>query len=129
MDQMVLKVQTWLNTTYSGNANYTKVSEDGITGGTTVAALITALQIEIGISSPDGAFGPATQAACPTLPISGAPKNEIYILQGALYCKGYNPNGLDGGYGNGVTTAIKKFQSDSGLISQDGITTPMIFKA
>lgn len=129
MDQMVLKVQAWLNATYGGNANYTKVSEDGITGGTTVSALIKALQIEIGIPSPDGVFGPATQAACPTLPKSGAPKNEIYILQGALYCKGYNPNGLDGGYGNGVTTAIKKFQSDAGLTTQDGITTPMIFKA
>ncbi len=129
MDQMVLKVQTWLNTTYGGNSNYTKVGEDGITGGTTVAALITALQIEIGISSPDGVFGPATAAACPTLPSSSATKNEIYILQGALYCKGYNPNGLDGGYGNGVMTAIKKFQSDAGLTTQDGITTPMIFKA
>ncbi len=129
MDQMVLKVQTWLNTTYSSNSNYTKVSEDGITGGTTVAALITALQIEIGISSPDGVFGPATAAACPTLPSSSATKNEIYILQGALYCKGYNPNVLDGGYGNGVMTAIKKFQSDAGLTTQDGITTPMIFKA
>ncbi|WP_315072449.1 glycoside hydrolase domain-containing protein [uncultured Clostridium sp.] len=129
MDQMVLKVQTWLNTTYGGNSNYTKVDEDGITGGTTVAALITALQIEIGISSPDGVFGPATMAACPTLPSSSATKNEVYILQGALYCKGYNPNGLDGGYGNGVMTAIKKFQSDAGLTTQDGITTPMIFKA
>ncbi len=129
MDQMVSNVQSWLNTTYGNNPNYTTIPEDGVTGGTTVAALITALQIEIGISPADGVFGPATMAACPTLPKTGAPKNEVFILQGALYCKGYNPNGLDGGYGNGVITAIKQFQSDAGLSTQDGITTPMIFKA
>ncbi|AOZ77882.1 peptidoglycan-binding protein [Clostridium pasteurianum] len=128
MDQMVLQVQQWLNTTYSNNTNYTLVPEDGITGGGTVAALITALQIELNISPADGVFGPATQAACPTLASGSTAKNEVYILQGALYCKGYNPNGLDGGYGNGVVTAIKKFQSDAGLTTQDGITTPMIFK-
>jgi peptidoglycan hydrolase-like protein with peptidoglycan-binding domain len=129
MDEMVLEVQEWVNDTYGDNPNYTPVTEDGITGGGTVDALITALQIEIGISSPDGVFGPATLTACPTLSSSNAPRNEVYILQGALYCKGYNPNGLDGGYGNGVTTAIKKFQSDAGLTTQDGIATPMIFQA
>jgi peptidoglycan hydrolase-like protein with peptidoglycan-binding domain len=129
MDQMVLSVQQWLNNTYMSNINYTTIPEDGITGGGTVAALITALQIELHISSPDGIFGTATMSACHTLPSSSATKNEVYILQGALYCKGYNPNGLDGLYGNGVMTAIKKFQSDAGLIVQDGITTPMIFQA
>lgn len=129
MDQMVFQVQHWLNTTYGNNPNYTTIKEDGVTGGTTVAALITALQIEIGISAPDGVLGPATQAACPTLSSTSGTKNEICILQGALYCKGYNPNGIDGVYGNGVITAIKKFQSDAGLTTQDGITTPMIFKA
>ncbi|WP_279146262.1 glycoside hydrolase domain-containing protein [Clostridium tyrobutyricum] len=129
MDQMVLEVQEWLNNTYGSNSNYTPITADGITGGGTVAALITALQIELGIQPADGVFGAATQAACPTLPNTSASKNEVYILQGALYCKGYNPNGFDGGYGNGVITAIKKFQSDAGLTTQDGITTPMIFKA
>ncbi|WP_051624223.1 glycoside hydrolase domain-containing protein [Clostridium akagii] len=129
MDQMVLEVQSWLNTTYSGNANYTSIKVDGITGGTTVAALITALQIEIGISSPDGVFGPQMLSTCPTLSSTSTSKNEICILQGALYCKGYNPNGIDGTYGNGVITAIKKFQSDAGLTTQTGITTPMIFQA
>lgn len=28
MDKMVLQVQQWLNTTYSGNTKYTKVDED-----------------------------------------------------------------------------------------------------
>ncbi len=129
MDLMVLSVQAWVNSEYTGKSGYTPITQDGITGGTTNAALITALQIEMGIPSPNGFFGPATESACPTIPSASSSKNEIYILQGALYCKGYNPNGLDGGYGNGIMTAVKKFQSDAGLTIQDGITTPMIFKA
>ncbi|UZW12682.1 DUF4474 domain-containing protein [Clostridium pasteurianum] len=129
MDLMVSQVQQWLNTTYGNNENYTTIPEDGVTGGGTVAALITALQIELNISPADGVFGPATQAVCPTLSSGSTAQNQVYILQGALYCKGYNPNGLDGGYGNGVITAVKKFQADAGLTTQDGITTPMIFKA
>ncbi len=129
MDQMVSQVQSWLNTTYGNNPNYTTIHVDGGTGGTTVAALITALQIEMGISPADGVFGVATMAACPTLSSSNGTINEVAILQGALYCKGYNPNGFDGVYGNGVITAIKQFQSDAGLTTQDGITTPIIFQA
>ncbi|SMC29109.1 Peptidoglycan-binding (PGRP) domain of peptidoglycan hydrolases-containing protein [Clostridium acidisoli DSM 12555] len=129
MDEMVLEVQDWLNTTYGGNSSYTKITEDGITGGTTIAALITALQIELGISPVDGSFGPATLVKCPTLSSTSGTKNEIIILQGALYCKGYNPNGIDGVYGNGVIVAIKQFQADAGLSTQDGITTPTIFQA
>lgn len=129
MDQMVFEVQDWLNTTYAGNPSYTKIAEDGITGGTTFAALITALQIELGISPADGVFGPATLANCPTLSSTNGTKNEVIILQGALYCKGYNPNGLDGVYGNGVMSAIEQFQSDAGLSTQNGITTPIIFQA
>jgi peptidoglycan hydrolase-like protein with peptidoglycan-binding domain len=129
MDLMVSQVQHWLNTTYGNNENYTTIPEDGVTGGGTVAALITALQIELNISPADGVFGQATQAVCPTLSSGSTVQNQVYILQGALYCKGYNPNGLDGGYGNGVITAVKKFQEDAGLTTQDGITTTMIFKA
>jgi hypothetical protein len=35
---------------------------------------------------------------------TAAKKNIVYILQGGLYCKGYNPNGLDGVYRNGCRT-------------------------
>lgn len=83
MDQMVLKVQQWLNSTYNEN-----VTEDGITGWTTVSA-------------------------------SSASTNEAYIVQGALYCKGYNPNGFDGAFGSGLQNAIKNFQSFVGLSADD----------
>lgn len=132
-DQMVILTQHWLNQTYTGKLGYNVIIEDGFTGWNTIGALITALQIEEGLT-PDGSFGPATKSACPTLSTSSnssnlTVKHEILILQGALYCKGYNPNGLDGSYGNGAKTAIQKFQSDAGLATQDGIAIPMIFEA
>lgn len=80
MDQMVLKVQQWLNATYGGNANYKKVTEDGITGNSTVSALIQALQIEIGVPSPDGVFGKQTLQICPTISPSYSSTNEAYIV-------------------------------------------------
>ncbi|MDS0527220.1 hypothetical protein NNC19_16125 [Clostridium sp. SHJSY1] len=62
MAQAVLKIQQWLNKTYLGRTGYTQVSEDGTTGWGTIKGLTTALQIELGISSPNGNFGPATAA-------------------------------------------------------------------
>lgn len=72
---------------------------------------------------------PSTQAACPTLSTSTLKGNLVFILQGALYCKGYNPNGFDGVYSNGVSKAIVNFKTDAGLLVPDEITTPMILKA
>ncbi|WP_201781742.1 peptidoglycan-binding domain-containing protein, partial [Clostridium tyrobutyricum] len=37
------------------------------------------------------------------------------LLQYSLYCNGYNPNGFDGLYGNGLKTAIINFQQFVGL--------------
>ncbi|MFC4597054.1 glycoside hydrolase domain-containing protein [Cohnella hongkongensis] len=134
MDQMVLEVQKWLNNNYSGKTGYSQIAEDGITGTTTVKALTIALQIEIGISSPDGVFGPTTSSLCPTLSM-GSNSNDpvvnrqIRILQGSLYCKGYSPGGFDGVYGQGNKNAIINFQSDAGLINPNGIASPMVMKA
>lgn len=131
---MVLKVQEWLNTTYSGKTGYTVISEDGITGTTTVKALTIALQIEIGIALPDGVFGPTTSALCPTLSIDSDSNDplvyrQIKILQGSLYCKGYSPGGFDGVFGPGNKNAISKFQADAGLTNLTGIANPMVMKA
>ena len=37
--------------------------------------------------------------------------NLVYILQYILYCSGFNPNGFDGAFGNGVKTAVTNFQN------------------
>lgn len=96
MDERVLQTQEWLNKTYGKVTDFPAVDEDGITGRSTFKALIYALQIEIGISNPDGVFGNDTLNKCPTLresstPNSDSPRNIIYILQGSLWCKGISP--------------------------------------
>ncbi|WP_080832312.1 glycoside hydrolase domain-containing protein [Cohnella massiliensis] len=129
MDEMVLAVQEWLNDTYETVSGFTPIDEDGITGWGTIRGLTMALQIELGISPVDGSFGPQTMNACPTLSTSSESGNLVKIVQGALFCKGYDPTGFTGTYGNGTKTAISNLQSDAGLSNPDGITTPMIFKA
>ncbi|MFT8889680.1 MAG: glycoside hydrolase domain-containing protein [Ethanoligenens sp.] len=140
MDQMVLEVQQWLNTTYGSNSGYSGlfpggISENGVTGTQVEQALITALQIEEGISSPTGTFGPTTTADFTTMTartsaeLSNPPTNKEYILQGGFWCKGYNPGGFSGIFYTGTQSAVEQFQADAGLSTQDGIVTAMIMKA
>ena len=131
MDAKVLEVQQWLNETYTGRNGYTPIEENGKTGSVTVKALITALQIELGISTPTGTFGPQTRAACPTLSMDeygSSYSSLVHILQGAMWCKGYNPGYGEYGYFNADTEAgVQDFQIDAGL-PVDGVVTPMIFE-
>lgn len=140
MDQMVVAVQQWLNKTYSSNSGYSNlfpggISEDGVTGTQVEQALVAALQIEEGISSPTGTFGPTTTADFTTMScrssseISNPPTNKEYILQGGFWCKGYNPGGFSGVFYTGTQSAVEQFQSDAGLSTQDGVVTAMIIKA
>lgn len=46
--------------------------------------------------------------------------DAVYIVQGLLYAQGYDPDGLDGSYGNGTAAAVRKFQGDHGL-EVDGV--------
>lgn len=136
MDQMVLKTQKWLNSTYSGVTGFTPFAEkelDGVTGSNTFKKLIQALQIELNTQygsriAIDGNFGDGTLKALPSqIRKSGSKNNITYIIQGALWCKGYSAGNLDGIYGNSVETAVKKFQSDAG-IDNDGVIRPYILK-
>lgn len=136
MDQMVLQTQKWLNSTYSGIKGFTAFSEnelDGITGANTFKRLIQGLQIELNTQYGsgivvDGDFGDGTLKALPSQIGKSNSKNNItYIIQGALWCKGYSAGGLDGIYGNSVESAVKKFQTDAG-INNDGVIRPYILK-
>lgn len=40
---------------------------------------------------------------------------DSHIVQGQLYCLGYDPKGFDGAYGSGTQTAVEKLQTDKGL--------------
>lgn len=116
-DLWVQKVQKWLNEEYSGKNGYVDISEDGIVGLGTCKALIRAMQIELGISTPNGTFGPATIAAFKTVGITENTTNInlIKILQGGFYCKGIDCKGFDGIYGYNLSQAILSFKTQTGI--------------
>lgn len=135
LDAMVLITQEYLNNTYTGNPHWIRLDENGKTGWPTIRGLIRALQIEVGIPTPNGTFGPATEEKCPTLKKDFNPteriKRLVYILQGAMWCKGFSPGGLTGTFGDGTEAGVKRFQTSAGLSGTEvnGIASPMIFKA
>ncbi|WP_278628264.1 glycoside hydrolase domain-containing protein [Thomasclavelia cocleata] len=119
MDAMVLATQKWLNSTYGNDKRFNRITEDGLTGWNTIYALRRALQIEENITETSNNFGDKTYSLCPNIN-QGATGNLVYIVQGGLWCKGYNPGGLDGIYGNATYTAVKKLKSDMGFPTASG---------
>ncbi|MGL4570467.1 MAG: glycoside hydrolase domain-containing protein [Clostridium sp.] len=126
MDQMVLETQKWLNKTYKGRIS--ALTEDGITGWSTIRALTKALQLELGAGA-DGLWGPGTESKCPTISSNSGNKNIITILQCGLYCKGYEGGGIDGNYTAKTSSGISSLKRDAGLSDTSGSATPLIFKA
>lgn len=128
-DQMVLATQKWLNKTYAGRNGYNVVQENGRTGWEVIHGLLRALQIELGISVPSDNFGPGTTARYQAAPLAkpalkGATSNKYAILQGALWCKGYDAGhygDLDDHYDDKVAAAVASLQADAG-IGGDGST-------
>ncbi|MCY8918834.1 DUF1906 domain-containing protein [Bacillus atrophaeus] len=132
MDEMVLQTQEWLNETYGGKHGYNTVEENGKTGWQTIYGLTRALQIELGISEPADNFGPTTQKLFKPLKRQvpdSEPNNMNYILQGALWCKGFSPGGFTGVFFEQTENAVKEFQKAAGLTTQDGVVTTLIMKA
>ncbi|MDT0109378.1 DUF1906 domain-containing protein [Listeria booriae] len=135
MDEMVRQVQSWLNKTYDkyvAKGDFQTIPENGKTGWTTVYALTRALQIELGISPTADNFGPTTEKLFKPLTIGASdakPTNINYILQGAFYCKGYSPGGFTGVFGGQTQIAVKMFQKDAGLSTQDGVVSTIIMKS
>lgn len=125
MDTKVLETQNWLNQTYGGNKYWKHLELTGQTGWPTIRGLITALQIELGISAPNGSFGPATEGAYKTLSMNSnssnqSIKNQIQILKGAMWCKGFSPGyGLEWEYDSSTALGIREFQKAAGLTGND----------
>ncbi len=121
-DAVVAKIQTTLNQRYN-----TGLTVDGIAGARTRKALVKGLQTELNRQfganlAVDGVFGRATQAA--TRPVrKGARGNITYLIQAALYIKGYrlNPDGI---FGDRTEAAIRDFQRNNGL-TVDGVAGPI----
>ncbi len=112
-DSTIRAFQTWLNNNYSAG-----LTTDGKYGTNTKKAATKAYQRILGVTA-DGIFGTNSKAAVKTLK-SGSKGNDVRLLQGMLYCRGFNPNGVDGTFGSGTTSAVKKFQSSNGL-NPDGL--------
>ncbi len=132
MDEMVLKVQQWLNETYDD----INIAEDGYTGQGTVGALIKALQHELNKLgadiAADGDFGAGSYNAFVNRIGVISPDNTNYnltcIVQGACWCKGYSPKSFDGVYGQDTMDAIIEFQVDAGVVAS-GFVGPAVMKA
>lgn len=121
----VADFQSWLNTNYK-----TGLAVDNSFGPASKKGAVKALQTELNRQcgknlSVDGSFGPKTKAACINVR-QGAKGNITRIIQGCLYGRGYNPNGLDGSFGPGCKSAVIAFQKANGL-SPDGVVGPNTF--
>lgn len=120
-DHRVMEVQEWLNETYKQYmpTRFKRVKENGKTGWDVIYGLRRALQIELDIEETSDSFGPQTYSKCPTI-AQGAEGNLVSIVQGGLWCKGYNPGGFNGYYGNGTYSAVKELKADAGFPTSTG---------
>ena len=107
--------QMWINSYLPIKYLGTPLSIDGGFGPLSRKAAIKAYQYWLNSTysaklAVDGGFGPLTQTKSVLL-VKGSNGPGVYILQGLLYAKGYDPNGFDGSFGNGTLTAVKAFQA------------------
>lgn len=110
----IAEFQRWLRATYKYDCD-----DDNLFGPKTKKFAVMALQSELNSQfgkglAVDGSFGPKTKAACVSVK-QGARGNITRILQGMLYCKGYDPKGFDGAFGPNCAKAVKSFQTSNGL--------------
>lgn len=142
-DAMVYLTQRWLNQEYGDVPGFGYVTEDGRTGWDTVYGLTRALQVELGITDLADNFGPTTARLYSQNLLrrqDGVTNRKFAILQGALWCKGYNPGYnlsetedgtvvFNGVFDADVEKAIIELKEDAGLINPDGVVTVNIMKA
>ncbi len=121
----ISEVQTYLRNKYNCTC-----AVDGEYGPKTKAALVGSLQCCLnkyyhsGLTV-DGIMGPKTKKACPVLN-NGFTHPIVYILQGALICRGYDTGGFDGEYGPKTALAVTDFQKKH-CREVDGLAGPETF--
>lgn len=99
---------------------------NGVYNTNTKRAVVKALQTAINLDGitkldVDGSAGTLTKNAYKNVNIrKGKKSNMVTFAQITLMAKGYDPNGVDGSYGNGMYTAVKTFQKDNKLTA-DGV--------
>ncbi|WP_018544967.1 glycoside hydrolase domain-containing protein [Streptomyces sp. LaPpAH-108] len=136
-DEMVIRAQRFINTTYPNMLGIEPLEENGQTSWTVMYALTRALQLELGISSLSNTFGPTTlntlQSKYPVLKNGNVPSaNFARIIQAGLYCKGYDGGDMDGTYNSRVADSVRKLKIDMGVLPSfpdEGALYPKVFKA
>lgn len=132
-DEMILMTQKWLNKTYGKIDGFGSVPENGKTGWPTIYGLIRGLQVELGITSLVDSFGPTTSAYydAQITPNWGnnLPKNVVYLIQGAFWCKGISPSRFDGVYSQSLDEAVKLLKSEAGFPDGTGVLSGIWAKA
>ena len=125
--QSIAGVQMFLNRWFYGG-----LTVDNLSGKATYKALVKALQTELNNQFNarlvvDGYWGAKTKVACVTVR-KGASGNLTRLIQAALICKGYDVNGFDAKFGDGLYNAVIRFQKAKGLAA-DGIVGKDTFEA
>ena len=142
-DSMVYLTQKWLNQNYEDVPGFGRVTENGKTGWNVIFGLTRALQHELGITDLADNFGPSTSALYSQAPLhrqDGVTDRKFAILQGALWCKGYDPGYklrekkdgtvvFDEVFDEDVENAIIELKQDAGLVNPDGVVTTNVMKA
>lgn len=119
---VIRQIQQTLNQRYD-----TGLATDGIWGAQTRAAIVKGWQTELNRQfgrnlTVDGIWGPNTRQATVNVR-PGSKGNMTYLLQAALYGRGYRGSEPDGVWGSRTTSMLKAFQNDAGL-TVDGIAGP-----
>ena len=98
----------------------------------------------MGITELADNFGPSTKALYAKNPLhrqDGVTDRKFAILQGALWCKGYNPGyylkedpdtgkvSFEEIFNARVEEAVISLKTDAGFINPDGVVTPNVMKA
>lgn len=144
IDEMVLLTQKWLNQEYGNVSGFGSVTENGKTGWNVIYGLTRALQHELGITELADNFGPSTKALYAKNPLrrqDNVKDRKFAILQGALWCKGYNPGyylkedpdtgkvSFEEIFNARVEEVVISLKTDAGFINPDGVVTPNVMKA
>lgn len=118
--------QRYINQNLPAQYLGTPLAVDGGFGPATKTATIKLLQYWLNTNfdrglEVDGGFGVLTRNALVNVLLRPHISSGmgVYLLQGALYGRGYDPKGLDGSFGvnggTGCLNAVKYFQADYGL--------------
>ncbi len=108
----IKQFQTYINNNLPSEYLGTPLVVNGVCGSTTKIAAVKLIQYYINTTygeclEIDGHFGPSSQIAFNRY--KGVIRYRetgfwVYMLQGLLYCHGYDPKGFDGSYGAGGGT-------------------------